>query len=47
MIEFFYPINTIYYTTCIKYLLGISYKEKLFMIATMELEIERMNRLSI
>ena len=32
---------------CIKYLLGISYKEKLFMIATMELEIERMNRLSI
>ena len=28
----------------IKYLLSLSYEEKLFMIATMELEIERMFR---
>ena len=28
----------------IKYLLNLSYEEKLFMIATMELEIERINK---
>ena len=28
----------------IKYLLSLSYDEKLFMIATIELEIERMNK---
>ena len=28
----------------IKYLLNLSYEEKLFMIATMELETERLNR---
>lgn len=28
----------------IKYLLSLSYEEKLFMIATMDLEIERLNK---
>lgn len=28
------------------YLLSLSYEEKLFMMATMELEIERMNKLN-
>lgn len=31
----------------IKYLLSLPYEEKLFMIATMELEIERMKKLGI
>ena len=31
----------------IKYLLGLPYEEKLFMIATMELEIERIRKLGI